>query len=46
MIWMIILAVVIAALLYVLHFGYKLAFYYEDPQDSRGPICYWRSVEK
>lgn len=38
MIWMIILAVVIAALLYVLHFGYKLAFYYEDPQDS--PYAY------
>lgn len=34
MLWMILLAVVIAAALYVLHYGYKLAFYYEDPRNS------------
>lgn len=33
MLW-IILALVLAAILYVLHYGYKLAFYYEDPQES------------
>lgn len=33
-----ILAVLIAAVLYVLHFGYKLAFYYADPKDS--PYAY------
>lgn len=33
MIWMI-SAIVMAAVLFVLHYGYKLAFYYEDPHDS------------
>lgn len=37
MLW-IILAVLLAAVLFVLHYGYKLAFYYEDPQDS--PYAY------
>lgn len=33
MIWMI-SAIIVAAVLFVLHYGYKLAFYYEDPHDS------------
>ena len=33
MLW-IVLVVLLAAVLYVLHYGYKLAFYYEDPQES------------
>lgn len=33
MIW-VILAVVTAVVLFVLHYGYKLAFYYEDPMES------------
>ena len=33
MIW-IISVIVVAAVLFVLHYGYKLAFYYEDPHDS------------
>lgn len=33
MLW-ILLAVILAAVLFVLHYGYKLAFYYEDPQAS------------
>lgn len=37
MLW-IILAVLIAAVLYVLHYGYKLAFYYTDPQEN--PYAY------
>lgn len=37
MLW-ILLAVVIAAVLFVLHYGYKLAFYYEDPRHS--PYAY------
>ena len=37
LIW-ILLAVVIAAVLFVLHYGYKLAFYYEDPRQS--PYAY------
>lgn len=37
MLW-ILLAVLIAALLFVLHYGYKLAFYYEDP--LAGPLEY------
>ena len=37
MIWMMI-ALLVAAVLYVLHYGYKLAFYYEDPHDS--PYAY------
>lgn len=34
MLWLIVLAVFTAAVMYVLHFGYKLAFYYEDPKAS------------
>ena len=34
----IILAILLAAIAYVLHYGYKLAFYYEDPQAS--PYAY------
>lgn len=34
MLFWIILALVVAALLFVLHYGYKLAFYYEDPKAS------------
>lgn len=37
MLW-ILLAVIIAAVLFVLHYGYKLAFYYEDPR--HGPYAY------
>lgn len=37
MLW-IILAIILAAALYVLHYGYKLAFYYEDPHAS--PYAY------
>lgn len=37
MLW-IILAIVLAAILFVLHYGYKLAFYYQDPLDS--PYAY------
>lgn len=33
MLW-IVLAALAAAVLYALHFGYKLSFYYEDPLDS------------
>lgn len=33
MLW-IILVLLMAAVLFVLHYGYKLAFYYEDPQES------------
>ena len=33
MLW-IISVIVVAAVLFVLHYGYKLAFYYEDPHDS------------
>ena len=32
MIWLLIaLAVLLGALLFLLHYGYKLAFYYDDP---------------
>lgn len=31
---LIILVILLAVVLYVLHYGYKLAFYYEDPQAS------------
>lgn len=34
MLWLVILAVLLAVFLYALHYGYKLAFYYEDPKDS------------
>lgn len=37
MLW-IILAILVAAAAYVLHYGYKLAFYYQDPLDS--PYAY------
>lgn len=37
MLW-IILALLLAALLFLLHYGYKLAFYYEDPHES--PYAY------
>ena len=37
MLWTI-LAALLAAVLFVLHYGYKLAFYYEDPLDS--PYAY------
>jgi len=37
MLW-IILIVLLAAVLFVLHYGYKLAFYYEDPMAS--PYAY------
>ena len=37
MIW-IVLAIVLAAVLYVLHYGYKLAFFYTDPLES--PYAY------
>ena len=43
MLW-IILAVLLAAVLYVLHYGYKLAFYYEDPQES--PYLYEKNDQK
>lgn len=33
MLW-ILFALLLAAVFYVLHYGYKLAFYYEDPKDS------------
>ena len=33
MLWLI-LAALLAAVLYALHYGYKLSFYYEDPLDS------------
>lgn len=33
MIWFI-SAILVAVILFVLHYGYKLAFYYEDPHDS------------
>ena len=33
MLWMI-PVLLLAAAAYVLHYGYKLAFYYEDPQAS------------
>jgi pimeloyl-ACP methyl ester carboxylesterase len=38
MLWIILSATVLAAALYVLHYGYKLAFYYEDPRES--PYAY------
>lgn len=34
MIFWILAALILAAVLYVLHYGYKLAFYYDDPHDS------------
>lgn len=37
MFW-IVSAMILAAILFVLHYGYKLAFYYEDPQTS--PFAY------
>ena len=37
MLW-IVLALLVAAVLFVLHYGYKLAFFYEDPQES--PYAY------
>lgn len=38
MLYAVIFAALVAAVLYVLHFGYKLAFYYEDPLES--PYAY------
>lgn len=38
MIYGLIFALLIGAVLYALHFGYKLAFWYEDPKDS--PYAY------
>lgn len=34
MLWIILSVIVLAAVLFVLHYGYKLAFYYEDPRKS------------
>lgn len=34
MLWILLAAILTAAVLFVLHYGYKLAFYYEDPQAS------------
>ena len=34
MLWMLLFVILIAAALYVLRYGYKLAFYYEDPRNS------------
>ena len=38
MLMLIVLALLAAAVLFLLHYGYKLAFYYEDPLDS--PYAY------
>ena len=39
-IWIILAAILLAAILFALHYGYKLAFYYEDPHTD--PFAYNR----
>ena len=34
MLWFLLVVVLIAIVAFVLHYGYKLAFYYEDPHNS------------